>query len=934
MSAVISDKVCARFFFARVQSAFWVKTVVAAIESGQLDEEAVWLRLNYLLRICSASPQVLLATLPLVRGRLTARMLYDVLKALLEQPPEVAWSLRALVNDYIFQPSHIISTDLGAYLLKVSSAQNLNSDEFLEMVCSALAFQRDPKWQEDAKEDQWGEAHEPVPRFDSWEYQQILETGVRGLVKWNPGGVAHALLAVVRDLLRLKATKEVRRNGVRQDLSAIWCSRISGIKGERADPDEALVHTFTYSCETVFSRAAEDWDGVERLDTALRKERWELLDRIRFHCYSKFPKESAKWIAIEVLEYPDYRNGIHGYEFAEMVRRASEVLGERFIASDAQARIFDAIVQGPTDEELRERFGERSSPERFQKFRQSHLAKNLWPFEPLLSGRLLEAYRNARGQNDPVSPEDFKAFSSGPVRTVESRSPVANERLAEMSDEALIQYLNLWEERTDRESTEWWIEENFEGLANAFRQLVQNQPDRFANFKEKWQEIRRPIYFRYAIDAAQSEIKSGNLMRLGAWLHLCEWVADHEDPRGEVRKDLSETSATTPTWEPTRRAVVDFATVCLEGSSNVPLVWRREIGDLLRKLITGYDSRLENRISVFSSSDPLTDAINTTRGRAIEAIAQFALWVRRANREDRADDSMHEIREVLERRFHGQPALLPPEYAQLGRLFPLFLQLDRDWTANITNHIFPEMGCAAWQSAFGTFVLFNQPNGAYVGLLRNHYEYATVHPEIWPSEGRSRRDFFPRLGQHLFSYYIWGLTPLNGPGSLLEGFYASTKPEIWASLMQHVGQALKNTPNLEAGLKTKCMEFFAARLAVGDPTELTEFAFWLAADSLDLTWRLRNFIATLKLTGNQDFAASLVVGDLKRLLDQDVDLVVEAFAEMVNVGLLRSGFYINKDEVVPILKAGLASNNTNTRSYAVSAQEGLLKAGLFEFLEL
>jgi hypothetical protein len=325
----------------------------------------------------------------------------------------------------------------------------------------------------------------------------------------------------------------------------------------------------------------------------------------------------------------------------------------------------------------------------------------------------------------------------------------------------------------------------------------------------------------------------------------------------------------------------------------------------------------------------LTDAINTTRGRALEVFVQFASWVER----QKGPDPLREARFVMERRFNQQPALVPPEYAQLGRLFPFFLSFDAEWATKVRDLIFPApAGGPAWQAAFGTFVLFVRPHRQHFELLRAHYAYAVAHPEIWSSEGRRRRDFFPQLGQHVFLYYIWGLYGLTGADSLLAEFYSKTEPPVWSSLLQFVGQSLKNRPQLEPELAERCVAFFESRLRMANPTELSEFGFWLDAECLDLTWRLRNFIATLRVAGQRERISTLVISQLHRLLERDVDLVVETFAELVNVGVAPAGLYLDQKEVEPILKAGLNSAKEKTRAFAEAAQESLLNAGLFEYL--
>jgi hypothetical protein len=367
----------------------------------------------------------------------------------------------------------------------------------------------------------------------------------------------------------------------------------------------------------------------------------------------------------------------------------------------------------------------------------------------------------------------------------------------------------------------------------------------------------------------------------------------------------------------------------------VGLERRDQLGKLLGKFSTGFDTWLDSGKSTVTPSDPLTDAINTTRGRALEALVQYALWIRKQSGDSKFCDPLKEVRAVMDERFESHPALVPAEYAQLGRLFPFLQHLDRDWSSRVKDQVFKNPGSAGWQSAFGTFIVFTEPNIGSLELLRTHYEYAVANITIWLREGaRSQHDFLLRLGHHLFVNYLWGHDSLAGPGSLLKQFYDGVSVEVCGALMQYVGQSLQNSPDLDSIRIGKCTAFFERRLNNANPTELASFASWLDANCLNVSWRLKNFIATLRMIDSRDRISTLVIASLRKLLEKDPDLVVEAFAELVRPGFSGSDFYFDKDEVMPILKAGYMSHNQSTQRLAQRAQESLLNAGLFDYLAI
>jgi hypothetical protein len=923
----------ARFFFSRAVGKDWVPQAVAEISAGGT-EEAAWVRLKYLLRVLQDSPPELADTLTKLRPHLHDRLRYDAIHALLEQSPDFAWQMRFLVVDYLAQPQQFIVSELGSYLAHVARAEKVEPTELCRLIASIVVFMPDPKQAEktqakDADADVgFLNRLEPEPRFESWEFREILEKGVRPAAEKFPLPVAITLVVAVRDLLHLKFTSPNERDGALYDASEIWCNDLGDVSSVHADPDGLLVHTLCFACQKVYGTDAKPGGDLCRLDQLLREEPWEVFERLRYYLYSLFPTAARQWVVTEATSFAGYGEDSYGVEFATMLRKSAEAFGEEFLSKAERETIFKQIIAGPPKAGLNEVWGEEIVAREFQNHQQRFWAKQLWPFEPVLFGEYLAAYKSSAPKDEPITAAAYSPYSSGEIHSVQTRSPKTPEELGAMTDDELVAFLNTWPS-PGRTGKEWWIEVTVEGLATAFRQLVRTSPARFAAYGLRWQAVARPVFLRYAIDAAKDEVKGGELSRLPAWLALCDWVTQHGDAPGEETDDRSDEWSR---WEGTRREVVDFVAVCLVADSKVPLDYRAPLAALLEKLTTGADRWLDRGKPLVKPEDPLTDAINTTRGRAIETFAQFGLWVRRAAGE--AGEPLREAKAAFERRFAGHPALVPAEHAQLGRLYPYFLYLDEAWAAKSTGGIFGKPGSIAWQAGFGTFVVFSEPSRQILGHLHEHYDYALAHPDLWPEKGPTRRDFLPRLGQHLFLFYLWGEDDLKQPDGFLNRYYQVTKPKAWTSLLQHIGHSLKRTQELSPELRTRCMEYFAARLAVANVEELGGFTFWVEADCLDLKWRLQSLGAVLSLPGQSDRLTTLVVRSLSKYLTEAPELVVAALAKLVAGSAAGGRAYFEAKEVAAILKVGLTSKDAETCRLAGVAQENLLQAGLFEYLTI
>lgn len=619
----------ARFFFSRAVSKDWVPQAVTEISDG-IVEEAAWVRLKYLLRVLQDSPPALADTLTKLRAHLHDRLRYDAIHALLEQSPDFAWRMRFLVVDYLAQPRQFIVSELGNYLAHIVRAKEVDPSELCRLIASIVAFKPDPKQAEKAQakdtDADFLSRLEPEPRFESWEFREILEKGVRPAAEKFPLPLSVTLVVAVRELLHLKFPSPKERNGALHDGSEVWCNDLGDVSSVHADPDELLVHTLCFACQKVYGTDASPGGDLGQLDQQLREEPWAVFRRLRYYLYCLFPSAARQWITTEAIGYAGYKHDTYGAEFAAMLRKAAEIFGEEFLSKAEREVIFKQILAGPPTAWLKEIWGEKAVATEFARHQRRFWAKQLWPFEPVLFGEYLATYRSAAPKDEPITAAAYSPYSSGETHSVQTRSPKSPEELAAMSDDELVAFLNTWQS-PGRTGKEWWIEITVEGLATAFRQLVRASPARFAAYGARWQAVTRPVFLRYAIDAAKDEVKGGELSRLPAWLGLCDWVANHVDAPEEKTEDRSDEWSR---WEGVRREAVDFAAACLVADSKVPLDFRGPLAALLEKLTTGADRWLDRGKPLVKPEDPLTDAINTTRGRAIETFVQFGLWVRRA----------------------------------------------------------------------------------------------------------------------------------------------------------------------------------------------------------------------------------------------------------------------------------------------------------------
>ena len=359
------------------------------------------------------------------------------------------------------------------------------------------------------------------------------------------------------------------------------------------------------------------------------------------------------------------------------------------------------------------------------------------------------------------------------------------------------------------------------------------------------------------------------------------------------------------------------------------------LSELLDAVCTQFDAGLDRDQPVFpDSSDQLAEAINNTRSRGLESLVKFGLQLKRQGNKN----ELPHVRQILEKRLTQEPQipLTLPEYAILGLNYGRLLSLDETWAMDHRSDVFPQGILLGWRSAFGTLLRYTHPNGPMFNVLKEDFAFALQHLADLESQDSPRDAFADTLGRHLFTYYLWDLYPLKGPGCLMEQFYQRTGAESgsWGNLFDHIGFTLRNTgKHLEKPLKDRLTAFFEWRFEVGDPNELSRFSLWLESECLEEGWRLDAFSRILDISLPEGRGIYGQVETLNNLLPNHTARVVECFAKLTDK-LENDSFHIMTEPAKRIMKAGISSSDAAVHADAERARNNLLRKGRFDLLSL
>ena len=953
-------KVTARkYFFSRLENPLWLKPLAkrgcfkSPPKSLRFDDGTIrfpyWPEIRYLKNVCNDLPNEvinLVVNLPKVDNP----VIYDgILDIALQLNGKQSVKLKGKILEYAGM-EHQWQTHKYAELLAHWTEKNQTSAA-LELSKTLVAFLPDPESEKKRKQrtdntDDWreriGTSLYPVSKFSHWEYSNIMSKGIRPLAEKEPYKVACLLIDTTADMIRLRTHQEDLDK--EEDYSNTWCPRLYEQDRDHENPEKTLIYTLTHVCKKVFEKSP---DKVAVLDKVLQKPHWKIFKRLRHHLYAQYPNEETKlWIQELILTHEDYGLWEHNYEFQQMVRSACEHFKETLLSEAEHTRIFDTILDGPSKENYRHWLeswlGEEFTEERFKERQQRFHWMQLRPFKSVLFGKYEIRFKKLQDKiNKPISDEDYPPYKNEVrSRGVSDRSPHTPEDLSNLSDEELLAFINDWEKSDEYIEGNSFVRINIETLANAFQTVFKESiipdPTRLKFWMENRDRIERPIYVRVMIYAMQALVKEQNFDQFNKWLSFSKWVLSHPDQEHNRDYKQGDESRENQSWTNARRAVGDFIGVCLEKDTDVPITVREQLAKILETLCTQYDWNLdENNPSGLYRKDPLTEGINNTRSRALEALVKFGFWLRRHE----PQCEVPEITTLLEKRFSSETdyPLTPPEYAILGMYYPALCSFNEKWAIANKSNFFPqaESKRQEWYAAFSNFMLCNEAVRQIFEIFKDDFNFALQHLSDFKKHDLIARQPIDVFGERLFNYYLWEMFPLKGPESLLEQFYQQTdeKPEVWANLFNNIGHRLSSTgKDLDPSMKDSVKKFFNWRFEQKELKELRYFTTWLQAECLEAKWRLQSYSKVIDVCEDKVENWEIYLNELCKMLPKNTDLVVECFAKLTDG--IHDNIYIQTEEAETILTAGRNSRNTIVQENAERALDNLLRADKMEYMDL
>jgi hypothetical protein len=233
-----------------------------------------------------------------------------------------------------------------------------------------------------------------------------------------------------------------------------------------------------------------------------------------------------------------------------------------------------------------------------------------------------------------------------------------------------------------------------------------------------------------------------------------------------------------------------------------------------------------------SSKDIFTAVLNSALGRVYYAIISYSLRFARIYRKDVDQKWIDPIRTHFEKVLHKGRSV---EFnVILGTFLLQLYYLDKNWTKESINIIFPKEDIESWTIVFSSYLFHSSQFSKELYLLLRENQHYTSAIRTEPNGSTS----FAKLSQHICIAYFNDLEPLSD-GSLISELITSENINYLSDLIHFVWRL---GDKIDAGMKTKIKPLWDKIIAFIKNSEdeskygdiLAYLSFWLSlVDRID-----------------------------------------------------------------------------------------------------
>lgn len=899
---------------------------------------SVWPQARYLARMAELAPEQVLKTILEVPETGNSFVHMDFVEAALHMPPELAAQLVPRMGNWISNDfGSLMPMKMGALLGNLANGNQ--TGPALDLARSMLALVPPPqaaittaKEIEDDEFSQIFRHQDPKPKFDSWEYGEIIKNNLPSLFDKAGEQVLSMLCDLLEEAVRLSRLPGEKPTA--NDISHSWRPAIED-HGQNSDHDakSQLVAAVRDAAEAIVRK---DQTKVPVLVKLFRKRRLQIFLRLAHHLLRSCPDASPELLTKTLMCRGLFNKTSLWHEYALMLQECFHRLSK-----ENQSKILGWIAAGPSREKIAKRLktfnGETPTEDQIDSYTKQWKRDHLTLISKDLPDAQKEELEKLTAEFGKSEHPEFATYRIGGAWG--HKSPKAATDLASLDIDDLIDFLRNWEPPND------WMGASPEGLSRELASLVASDPGKVDSLADLFIGLD-PTYVRGVIQGFEEALRNGTEFTWLNILILCQWVSGQ--PR-EIEGRVRNRRETDPDWGWTLRAISSLLIMGIESKTNpIPFGLRGDLWAVLEELVEDPEPSEKFEAEYLEKgTDAVELSLNTERPKAMQAVLAYAFWVRKNLLADPRDDKpgpawlekMPEVQEVLEDHLDPQIDKSVAVRSIYGQQLGNLVVLDKTWVTTNLSKIFPpapehiELLKAVWDS----YVISWNPSALMFDLLRDQYIAAIRRIPKEKPKRISHYDPSENLAVHLLLLYGWGIIGIKDP--LLTEFFATAREDIRGHGLHQIGFGLSKDKYFDPDVVSRFKVLWEERISDANTAhekrihELWTYGWWFAGDIFDDDWALERLAAVLKLTEKVE-VDHLVAKRLVRTVEKKSKLTVECLKGMVD-GVKEIYEILGWDkEAKAILAAALKSGDDEAKAQASGLINRLDARGLSGFRDL
>ena len=689
--------------------------------------------------------------------------------------------------------------------------------------------------------------------------------------------------------------------------------------------------------------------GLAVVDAVGTESGFLVFERLRIHLINRFADRAPELAVSTMMERQMFDTSEVKHEYAMLMGQRFPMLSTKdretwlgWIDAGPDLSDFDAYFtsnmgRGPSADERQGRIC-------FWQFNRLHWIKDH------LSGDWLDFYKRMVAKEGEPRLADLNAYHS---MRWGAESPFTVEELGSLPFGDALSKIATWQPGPSRASL---VQPDIEGLAHAFGQYVGSKAVEFSTHAELL-EGHKPIYVRTFL-AKMTEALHAAEIDVSAVLRLCRWVVEQPLERGSNDEEATPGSVDGG-WQWVRDEICQFLeTMCKavsgDGSRYSLSDHRETIRDLLEPL-----SRAPARSYILDCAerenprtyDFLTSAINSPRGKAVEALTAYARWVAQDAQQDEAGrkivpngfGAMPEVMAILDWQIAAENATFEAS-AIIGDCISLLCWIDPSWVRENASKIFDlstiEQGPAqafGW-AAWNAFLTWNHPRFDLYDMLRAQYSYAVEHlpdAKLPPNAGTTP---LHHLGEHLIILYGRGQLTTDEVERLVHGFLRGAPPDVRSQTIAFVGQTFRDNEEGREAIVRRFQELWdwywlaLGRLDTEARPKCGFFPAWFASKQFPDEWcisRIEDILGVAPLL----YDGKEILERLAEVVDAHLGAAVRILDRMIRADQEGDMAYIWREPAERILRSAMHGDEA-VRRMASRLIDYLGRRGYVEYGEL